>query len=112
MKTSAYRRFRPGQLVVIGLISASSLVPQYGASAFAPAKDAKETRVVKDPFTRGMELFKAGKLEEALAAFKQAETTEPNDAIIQSWIGFIHFKQNRHDDAIKFLTKSIQLNPN
>jgi len=87
----------------------------------APAKPLKElvkeppkTPVLetKDPFTRGMERFKLGKLDESLAAFKEAEVREPKDAIIQSWLGFVLFRMAKYDDAIRYFKSSLLLAPN
>ncbi len=76
------------------------------------AKPASPGTTAKDPFTRGMDLYRAGKLDEALVQFREAETGDPRDPIIQSWLGFIHFKKGRHDDAIRHFRSSISLGPN
>lgn len=111
MRASARKGVQAGLLLVLTAVSATGIV------SAAPSKTAREsikaiTPDTKDPFTRGLERFKQDKLEEALAAFKEAEVKEPKDAIIQSWIGFVSFRLGKYDDAIKYLKASLDLVPN
>jgi tetratricopeptide (TPR) repeat protein len=79
------------------------------AEAREPARDPK---TIKDPFARGMELYRQGKLDEALVAFRLEEEANPKDPIVHSWIGFVLFKKGRNAEAVKALNRSIQLGPN
>ena len=101
-----WRALSAGLLVVTVAGVPASAAPK------KPAKPQPEAAAAKDPFTQAMAQFQAGKLEEAFASFQQAAALEPNDAIVQSWLGFISFRQRRYDDAVKYLNKSIQLNAN
>ncbi|MFN3651519.1 MAG: tetratricopeptide repeat protein [Armatimonadota bacterium] len=98
-------------------LAASAMLVLAGPQSLsaAPAKSrsaAKAPAPAADPFTRGKELFKQGKLADALAAFQEAEKKSPKDAVVQSWLGFVHFKLRRHDEAIQHLRASLELSPN
>lgn len=83
-----------------------------GSTAPSASKPIKPGETAKDPFSRGMELFEQSKLDEALVAFREAETSDPNDPIVKSWLGFVQFKKGRYDEAIKYFRSSIALGPN
>ncbi len=64
----------------------------------------------KDPFTRGLELFRQGKLDEAITALREAEAADPRDAVTQNWLGFILFRARRYDESIRSLRRALELN--
>lgn len=97
---------------VVAALVVSAPVSASAACVAVQAPPPKSASEVKDPFGRGMELFRQGKLEEAYASFRLAETQEPRDPIIQSWIGFVLFKLKRYDDAIKSLNNAVRLGGN
>ena len=115
----AYRVVRRGWLAAVVAISAGRVVPQFAASPAwaaqenaAPEKNENGSRdedLPKDPFARGRALFQQGKLEEALTAFQQAEEKEPRDPIVKSWLGYVQYRLNRHDEAITTLNRAIEL---
>lgn len=136
MRTAISRSVRNG--VVVGLLvwGGSLALGAYAPTPVgaAPAKSGKEAA---DPFTRGTELFKQGRLDEALTAFREEESRNPKEAIVQSWIGFVYFNkgkvldeqaagaptpaaaqakraqaQAQYQEAIKYLKQSISLNGN
>src|SRR4051794_7045327 len=83
-------RRRQGLAVALSVLSLAGAAP---ALIPVPARAAAAAREQGDPFTRGMELFKDGKLAEAAVAFREAEAKDPQDPVTQSWIGFVLFKQ-------------------
>src|SRR5687768_12789708 len=93
---------RSGALMALAVFGVGTVAPVLSAApawaapakTAAEAKETKEPEESRDPFTRGMEQYRAGKLEEALASFKQAETKDPKDGIIQSWLGFVLTRLN------------------
>jgi tetratricopeptide (TPR) repeat protein len=110
-------RAAAGKGVQAGLVLVLTVVSAAGPVCAAPSKIARDSikssaAEAKDPFSRGVERFKQEKLDEALAAFKEAELKEPKDAIIQSWIGYVSFRLGKYDDAIKYLKSSLELVPN
>lgn len=111
MRAPVASRVSTGILVAFTIVGAS---PESWAAPAKPVKEAAKAPLAepKDPFTRGMERFKLGKLDESLAAFKEAELREPKDAIIQSWIGFVLSRLGKHDDAIRYFNSALQLAPN
>lgn len=108
MSTPAGRALRRGLLIALTAFQCAA-APAVLAGAGAEPKPAAPARTQQDPFTRGMELFKQGKLDPAIAALREAEKAEPQDAIIQSWLGFVLFKRGRYDEAIGYLKQSITL---
>ncbi len=99
--------------VSAGLIVFGTAVPAVDAAPRRPSRPRTEApAAAKDPFALGIEQFQAGNLEEAYHSFQQAAAAEPNDAVVQSWLGFVCFKRARYDEAIKFLSQSIQLSAN
>src|SRR5438477_644682 len=67
-----------GLLVVV--LAAGLSVAATAPVLAAPVKPAPTGR---DPFSRGMELYRQGKLDDALAMFHQAEAAEPSDPLVQ-----------------------------
>jgi len=111
MRASGVRRIWAAA-AVLGLLGPGVVRAQQKPPEKKPAAPARDPKAIKDPFTRGMELYKQGKLDDALIAFRQEEEANPKDPIVHSWIGFVLFKKGRHPDAIRALNRSIQLGPN
>ncbi|TVU52650.1 MAG: tetratricopeptide repeat protein [Arthrospira sp. PLM2.Bin9] len=63
-------------------------------------------------YNQGNQLVNEGKLEEAIALWKQAIVADPNLAEAYCQIGIIHRHQGQPKEAIPFLEKAIELKPN
>ena len=59
----------------------------------------------------GLALFKQGQFESALEEFKQAHIAQPQDASIDNLIGITDTKIGNLDEANRYYTQAIQLNP-
>ncbi|MEK9511541.1 tetratricopeptide repeat protein [Limnospira fusiformis PMC 851.14] len=63
-------------------------------------------------YNQGNQLFNQGKLEEAIALWKQAIVADPNLAEAYCQLGIVHRHQGQPQEAIPFLEKAIELKPN
>src|SRR5262245_51318969 len=96
------RRRWLGRAAALALaLLAPPLVP--AARAVPPPK------VLPDAFARGVELYKKNDLDAALAAFRQAAEKDPNDTVVQSWIGYVLLRQEKNDEAIACFQKALAL---
>jgi tetratricopeptide (TPR) repeat protein len=83
-----------------------------------PVKDAidKKETVKNDKTARaasavGVELYKAGKYEEAIEAFTAVLAIDPNGAVLNNNIGLAYFISNRRDEAKKHFTAALAIKP-
>ena len=116
MQASAHRNVRRAIWLAVVAAGGLGLMAPAALPVWAQAKKPAKARpvdpkTIKDPFSRGMEYFKQGNLNGALAAFRQEEADNPKDPIVHSWVGFVLFKQGKYEEAIKSLNRSIQLGP-
>src|SRR6185369_18051411 len=63
-------------------------------------------------YDQGDKLKDEGKLEEAVAKFKEALTADPNYALAHSGLAVVLQKLGRHDDAISHARRVCELEPN
>lgn len=60
---------------------------------------------------RAVELSKRGQLDEALKLFSEALDEKPDDANIHFNIALVYIKKENYKKAIKFLEKSLKIQP-
>jgi Flp pilus assembly protein TadD len=89
-------------------IAAAPAAPAASTSppANVPAGDAEAHR------NSGMQYFKQGKNEQALAEFQLVVRLEPNDAKTFNNLGNVYLKMSRMDDAHTAFERSVTLDPN
>jgi len=61
---------------------------------------------------RGANLFSRGRWAEAEKEFKMAAKIDPMNATAHGNIGWLFLRQERFDEAIRWLEKALELNPN
>src|SRR5690349_8162878 len=62
-------------------------------------------------FDQAAKLYKAGKMDAALAEFELARAASPKDPLIYNWIGFIKLIQEKYSEAVAPLEQAVKLNP-
>src|SRR5437660_301402 len=78
-------------------------------TSFAPFAGAQDAT---SHFNKGVGLYHANKLEDALAEFQTAKQGAPGDPLIYNWIGFLDLRLSRSDEAIEPLEKATSLRTN
>jgi serine/threonine-protein kinase len=63
-------------------------------------------------FWRASYLTDMGRMEEALAELRQAQSLEPVSRLIHRDFGWVYFMSGRYDDAIRQLRETLTLDPN
>ncbi len=76
-----------------------------------PSATPEEQQKFIQAYSRGETAYRAGKLAEALADFKEAAKLYPGFADLHSTIGTIHQRQGRYPDAEQAYRKAIELDP-
>lgn len=89
--------FRLG-IVVLGLVLAA-------ASLYAQSDKAKEA------FNKGITAQKAGKLDDAVAAYKDAITADAEYLDAYRNLGAVYFEKGSYDDALKTFQTATEKNP-
>jgi tetratricopeptide (TPR) repeat protein len=60
---------------------------------------------------QGIQCFLKGRLEEAVAAFRQALRVQPNNTDAHTFMGNIFYYQGRHNEAIASYRRALELEP-
>ncbi|MBC5824734.1 MAG: aspartyl protease family protein [Candidatus Eremiobacteraeota bacterium] len=79
----------------------------FACSALADAA----VRQASSGATSAEALYKAGRFNEARAAFERLAAIRPNDYSAVAHLGYIALFSNRYDDAVSLLNKAIKLKP-
>jgi superkiller protein 3 len=68
---------------------------------------------VKEPpsLAKGIQAYKAGKLDEAIAAFEQAVKEEPRHAFSHQYLARTYYEKKRFADAVKMARETAALDP-
>jgi hypothetical protein len=83
---------------------------QYEAELWL-ARDRNLLRTAKAYVTKGQELFRAGKYEEAAAAFRLAATSDNGDASSRLLAAHAYFALGRYGSAMAYLRRAFELQP-
>ncbi len=59
-----------------------------------------------------VELYNAGKLDDAIRLLESTTSADPNNADALSWLGFVHIRKNDHGKAVAPLESALGLRPN
>jgi len=62
-------------------------------------------------FLQGLEHYKIGKYKKAIAKFKKAIDSDPNDIEARFYASVAYLQLGQPQDAIKYLEKAIEINP-
>src|SRR5262245_20836330 len=94
---------RLGLFLLLG--SLAGVRPTFAAvtappSPKAPPPAAAATKPTADAFAQGIELYKKSDYKGALAQFEQAAEKDPNDPVVQAWLGYVLLRLERPGDAI------------
>ncbi|MBW3628392.1 MAG: protein kinase [Gemmatimonadetes bacterium] len=80
-------------------------------TAAPPADTAPPAPTAEEINRRGIEVFREGRVDEALGLFQEALDLAPDNAEIRQNVGIALERLNRVDDARDFLADAIQRNP-
>ena len=81
-----------------------------GATPIAPMQGLSPKAVSANLFTSAVAHFRAGRLEQAERACRDALMLDPNHADSLHLIGMIAFRVGRHDAALQLIGKALALN--
>lgn len=96
--------FRLAKALLVGVLILSS-----GATATVGAQTGEAQLAVK--FKAATEAQRAGRFDEAAAAYAEVIRLHPEVAEVYVNYGLVRYEQKRFDDAIKLFEKAIQLKP-
>ncbi|HDN79272.1 MAG TPA: tetratricopeptide repeat protein [Chloroflexi bacterium] len=82
------------------------------ANAIKPATPTPQAPSAEDHIEKGIEYARQGKLDEAVAEFKEAIRLEPDNAKAHYNLGLVYDKQGQFDQAIAEYKEAIRLDPN
>ncbi|MBI5970826.1 MAG: tetratricopeptide repeat protein [Deltaproteobacteria bacterium] len=68
--------------------------------------------IADNPLKNGIELYRAGKLDDALSQLKLALVAAPDNPVIHNNIGAVYAAKNEYTIAEQFFIKASELNPN
>ena len=88
-------------LVIITIVSQGCLL------SACDSKNEAET-----DYNLGNKYASQGKLEDAVTAYQQAITIDPNDAMAHVSLGNVYYKQSKLEDAITAYQQAITIDPN
>jgi tetratricopeptide (TPR) repeat protein len=98
-----------------GAFDRAAAMSKAGKGALAQALLAESLRIYPDYFDArlalGNELFKAGRLTEALAEFEKARRINPRDDQVYLSVGLVMMQQKRYDVAASVFGDASLLNP-
>src|SRR5690242_10715520 len=78
-----------------------------GVVAFAQTEERQTTQQIID----ASNMYKAGNVPGATAAFEQLSQKAPNNPDVLSWLGFLYLQQNRPADAVPVLEHAATVRP-
>jgi len=81
------------------------------AAAVVPAW-AQGPEEIQKAVVDAADLYKAGKLEEAVQAFEKLRERAPDNVDVQAWLGFLYLRSNRAKDAVPLLEQANKARPN
>lgn len=92
---------RAAVLAVVAILASPAAAAAETARPAAAAKSSKgaKTRKAPGPFDQGLEAYRAGDYENALAAFQRAEKTHAGDPNLDLNIGLTLYKLGRYEEA-------------
>lgn len=77
----------------------------------APARDVAKAAAA-DPFLRsGFAAHQAGRMDEAMASYRQALATDPDNPDALHLLGVIHGSRKEHEQAIKSIRRALAVKP-
>ncbi len=75
------------------------------------SKAQSNPQLASDPVSQGIQLYRAGKYNEAVAVLKQASKNQKNNADLWHFLGLAQHRTSQVKDAIKSFQKAIKLRP-
>ena len=96
--------------VWLGLYLALLVLPVVWAQS-APVSSTSSESEAAEAFRLGMSLVKAGRLDEAIPAFKNGLVTDPQSAVLLNVIGATYSLKGDFAQAESYLLKCLQTNP-